>query len=383
MKREIMPESYLPLDLPAGTSSAFIRLDDLCFHYLHAGSPDNPWIVLLHGFPELAYSWRRNILPLADAGYYVVAPDLRGFGRTTGWDDSYDTPLYPFSTFGMTGDIIRLVTALGCESVRLIAGHDAGAQIAAACALLRPDIFHSVITMSTPFTGAPRREAGKVAPIKPLAQDETIRALADLPVPRKHYTLYYSSGTANEDLLNAPDGLENWFRGYFFAKSAQWEGNHPAPLSGWIPTEFEKIPTYYIMKKDRNMAETVREYMDSANEKSFPCGWLEQDDLHVYAEEYKRSGFQGGLNGYRCSTNGLNAREMALLAGRKIEVPFLYISGEKDWGTWQFPGAFETMKKDASAEFRGTVIIQQAGHWVQQEQPETVNRVILDFLADL
>lgn len=366
-----------------GITSAYCQLDDLRVHYLQAGDPDRPCIVLLHGFPELAYSWRKNIVPLAEAGYHVIAPDQRGFGRTTGWDDRYEADLYPFSTLGMAGDIIRLVTTLGKERVCLIAGHDSGAQIAAACALLRPDIFQSVIALSTPYAGAPRQIPGRVRPIRPLAEDETIRGLANLPVPRKHYTVYYSSETANRDLMNALQGLEDWFRGYFYAKSAQWEGNRPESLAGWTPEELARIPTYYIMNKDEDMAQTAQAYLSSLQGKPFPCGWLTDEDIRVYAEEYGRTGFQGGLNGYRCGTGGLNARQLALFSGRKIEVPFLYLTGEQDWGTWQFPGTVETMEKEASTQYRGIRIIRHAGHWVQQEQPEEVNREILRFLSGI
>ena len=361
--------------------SSYCRIDELNVHYLHAGHPENPCIVLLHGFPELAYSWRKNMIPLSEAGYYVIAPDLRGFGRTTGWDSRYQADLYPFSAFGMAGDMIRLVTALGKESVSLIAGHDSGAQIAAVCALLRPDIFLSAMAMSTPFTGTPKRVPGKCAVVKPLEQDETILALSKLERPRKHYTIYYSSETANADLMNAPQGLADWFRGYFYAKSADWEGNRPERLSAFCASELEKIPTYYIMNRDETMAETAQFYLEAFQGRAFPCNWLDENDIKVYAEEYGRTGFQGGLNGYRCTTSGMNARELTLLAGRQLEVPFAYLAGEKDWGIWQFPGAVETMEKEASREYGGTRIIPDAGHWVQQEQPEAVNRAILDFLS--
>ena len=117
--------------------------------------PGRPAVLLLHGFPELAYSWRKVMLPLAAAGYHVIAPDQRGYGRTTGWDDSYDADPDPFRILNMVRDAIGLVYALGHRSVAMVVGHDAGAPVASWAALIRPDIFRSVTIMSSPFEGPP------------------------------------------------------------------------------------------------------------------------------------------------------------------------------------------------------------------------------------
>ena len=118
-------------------------------------TPGRPAVLLLHGFPELAYSWRKVMLPLASAGYHVIAPDQRGYGRTTGWDDSYDADPDPFRMLNMVRDAIGLVYALGHRSVAMVVGHDAGAPVASWAALVRPDIFRSVTIMSSPFEGPP------------------------------------------------------------------------------------------------------------------------------------------------------------------------------------------------------------------------------------
>jgi pimeloyl-ACP methyl ester carboxylesterase len=104
-----------------------------------------PCVLMLHGFPEIAYSWRKIMLPLAEAGYYVVAPDQRGYGRTTGWDDDYDGDVDSFRRFNLVRDALGLVSALGYRSVAAVVGHDHGAPNAAYCALLRPDVFRSVV----------------------------------------------------------------------------------------------------------------------------------------------------------------------------------------------------------------------------------------------
>ena len=144
--------------LPPGVRSRFVdNINGLTMHVLEAGFAEKgrPCILLLHGFPELAYSWRKAMVPLASAGYHVVAPDQRGYGRTTGWDGDYDKDLGPFRILNVVRDAVGLVAALGYRSVACVVGHDFGSPVAAYCALLRPDIFRSVVMMSAPFGGPP------------------------------------------------------------------------------------------------------------------------------------------------------------------------------------------------------------------------------------
>src|SRR6266446_1309285 len=144
--------------LPAGIRSrAVANVNGMTVHVLEAGfeESDRPAVLLLHGFPELAYSWRKVMLPLAAAGYHVVAPDQRGYGRTAGWDDSYEADLDPFRILNLVRDAIGLVAALGYRSVATVVGHDFGSPVAAWCALIRPDVFRSVVLMSAPFAGPP------------------------------------------------------------------------------------------------------------------------------------------------------------------------------------------------------------------------------------
>src|ERR1700674_1518274 len=142
---------------PGVRSRTIANVNGMTVHILEAGyeTPGRPAVLLLHGFPELAYSWRKVMVPLAAAGYHVIAPDQRGYGRTTGWDDSYDADPDAFRILNMVRDAVGLVYALGYRSVAAIVGHDAGAPVASWCALIRPDIFRSVTIMSSPFEGAP------------------------------------------------------------------------------------------------------------------------------------------------------------------------------------------------------------------------------------
>ena len=144
--------------IPTGIRSRTVaNVNGLTVHMLEAGyeTSGRPAILLLHGFPELAYSWRKVMLPLASAGYHVIAPDQRGYGRTTGWDNSYDADPDPFRLLNMVRDATGLVYALGYRSVAMVVGHDAGAPVASWAALVRPDIFRSVTIMSSPFEGPP------------------------------------------------------------------------------------------------------------------------------------------------------------------------------------------------------------------------------------
>ena len=137
-----------PLDgsvLPAGIRARFVeRVNGLRVHILEAGEPDRPCLLLLHGFPELAYSWRKILGPLATAGYHVVAPDLRGCGRTTGWSANYDDDLRPFRHLNAVRDALGLIAALGYREMAAVVGHDFGAGVAAWCVLVRPDVFRPV-----------------------------------------------------------------------------------------------------------------------------------------------------------------------------------------------------------------------------------------------
>ena len=244
-------------------------------HILEAGFEDasRPCVLLLHGFPELAFSWRKVMIPLAEAGYHVVAPDQRGFGRTTGWDAGYDSELVPFRVRNLVLDALALTFALGHREIAGVVGHDSGARVAAYCALIRSDVFRSVALMSAPFAGPPALTIGSAGDQQPetanRTQPDIHEELAALPRPRKHYQRYYTTREANDDMLNCRQGVAAFLRAYFHYKSADWPGNKPFPLRSWTAAELAKMPTYYIMDRDVDMAETVAPYMPS-NNRSMP-----------------------------------------------------------------------------------------------------------------
>lgn len=364
--------------LPAGIRARVVDgVNGLSMHILEAGfeGGGRPCVVLLHGFPELAYSWRKVMVPLAQAGFHVVAPDQRGYGRTTGWDGAYDGDLGSYRIFNLVKDILALVAALGARSVTAVVGHDFGASVAAACALVRPDVFRSVALMSAPFTGPPTPRAAE-APRGP----DIHAALAALSPPRKHYQWYYSTRPANGDMRHCAQGVHAFLRAYYHHKSADWPGNQPFPLASWSAGELAKLPTYYIMERDKDMAETVAAEMPSAAAIA-ACEWLTEAELRVYSTEYERTGFQGGLQWYRSRTSGASAADLALFSGRTIDVPSCFIAGASDWGVYQTPGAFERMQGTACTDMRLCDLVEGAGHWVQQEQPAAVSRKLVQFLA--
>ncbi|MDE2378262.1 alpha/beta hydrolase [Bradyrhizobium sp.] len=371
------------IPLPAGIRSRYVDdINDLRMHVLEAGfeTRGRPCLLLLHGFPELAFSWRKVMPQLASAGYHVIAPDQRGYGRTTGWDANYDGDLASFRFFNLVRDALGLVSAFGYKHVDAVIGHDFGSPVAAWCALLRPDVFRAVAMMSAPFGGPPPLPFDTVdAPAKPRADDPVHHELAALPRPRKHYQWYYSTREANADMHHPPQGLHDFLRAYYHHKSADWKDNQPYPLKSWSAGELAKLPTYYVMDLHETMPQTVAKEMPSTDEIA-ANRWLPDRELAFYGAEYARTGFQGGLQWYRCGTSGAFNSEMQLLAGRTIDVPSCFISGKQDWGTHQRAGVFEAMQASVCTDMLGCHLADGAGHWVQQEQPAEVSRLLLDFL---
>jgi len=380
-----MVELLPPLDadvLPPGLRARFVPdINGLRIHMLEAGfdTPDRPCILLLHGFPELAYSWRKIMPLLAAAGFHVIAPDLRGYGRTIGWDSGDDNGLQSFRLLNAVRDALGLLSALGYRSAAAVVGHDFGSPVAAWCALVRPDVFRSVALMSAPFAGPPALPFDTVRSGPAAPAPDIHAALAKLDRPRKHYQWYYSTRQANADMWHCRQGVHAFLRAYYHHKSADWPQNRPFRLQGWIAEELAKMPTYYIMDLHEDMPATVAHEMPSA-EAIAACRWLPDDELRVYSSEYERTGFQGGLQWYRRGTGGLDTAELQVFSGRGIDVPATFIAGSSDWGVYQNPGAVERMQQSVCTRFLGCHLIDGAGHWVQQEQPAKVADLLLRFL---
>ncbi|KAI0010446.1 alpha/beta-hydrolase [Xylariaceae sp. FL0662B] len=303
-----------PLPLPPGISSEYVDCTASCglnWHVLTAGDPGNPLVLFCHGYPEVAYSWRKVLGAIAagdsgggSRGYYCVAMDQRGYGRTTttgvAQEDgrvsfgSADLSEYAFTN--LVRDLVCLVYGLGYTTARAIVGHDFGAVSAALAALVRPDVFRASVQLSHPLHRPPEPPLGRGPATTHV--DDIQAELARLHPPRKHYKWDNSSPRAAAQWGDPPQGLEAFLRGYFHVKSADWERNAPRPLRKWDAEALAVMPEYYIMRKDRTMPQTVADNMEG-EDWTRTERWLPAAELRVYCEEWRRTGFQGALNWYR------------------------------------------------------------------------------------
>ncbi|HEY2301771.1 MAG TPA: alpha/beta hydrolase [Acidimicrobiales bacterium] len=297
---------------------------------------DGPLVVLLHGFPESWYSWRHQMAPLAAAGYRVVAPAQRGYGRS-------DAPpaVDAYTQLHLVGDLIGLLDGLG-ESTAVIVGHDWGAPVAWNAAALRPDRFRAVVGMSVPFYGIQRSTAPPTAGMAELARDRFV------------YILYFQEPGEAEAELEAD--VRATLRRMMYS------------ISGDIPeSRFWNRPVGST-------------FLDTTIEPDNLPAWLSDDDLDVFTAEFERSGFRGGLNYYRNIDR--NAELMAPFAGRTVEQPAMFIGGERDIVLGATPETVERMRGVVPG-LRRIEWLAGCGHWLQQERPADVNRLLLEFLGDL
>ncbi len=374
---EPLPSSVLPDGVRARILPGINGLD---IHVLEAGfeHKGRPAVLLLHGFPELAYSWRKVLPALAAAGYHAIAPDHRGYGRTTGWDADYDGDLAGFRFMNLLRDSIGVLFALGHRTAEAVVGHDFGASIAS----LRCPGAARHLQAHGPDERAVRRAAAGALRHRGQAAGPSARhpcraggaraAAQALPV-------VLLDAARQREHVEGTQGVHDFLRAYYHHKSADWKANKPFELKGWTAEELAKMPTYYIMDLADGMAETVAKEMPSAAEIA-ANKWLTDSELRVYSDEYARTGFQGGLNWYRVRTTGKASGELEVFTGRTIDVPSTFISGNSDWGIYQMPGAIERMQKTACTNMKEIHLIDGAGHWVQQEQADEVNRLLLKFL---
>ena len=317
-----------------------IQVGDLSMHVAEAG--DGPLVLLCHGFPECWYSWRHQLTALAAAGYHAVAPDMRGYGRTDAPE-----PVDAYTVLHLVGDMTGLLGALG-EQQAVIVGHDWGSIVAWSAALLRPDRFRAVVGMSVPFL--PRLPMKPTTMMKAMAGDRFL------------YILYFQEPGKAEAELD-PRARET-MRGILYTASGSIEPSHVLKMVS--------------LPKSAGFLDAM------VQPESLPS-WLSQDDLEVYAREFERTGFRGGLNWYRNFDR--NWELLAPFADLKIKVPALFVGGLRDAVVTGPEFAGETPAVQMLGSFcddlRGKVLIEGAGHWNQQEAPGQTNAALLDFLAGL
>ena len=317
---------------------------------------------------------------LAEAGFHVVAPDQRGYGRTTGWSANYDDDLRPFRLLNAVRDALGLVAALGLP---LVGGGRRARFRRLDRGLVRAGATRRVpllALMSAPFAGPPELPFDTERHPPEVPASPTIHeALAALPRPRKHYQWYYSTRPANAQMWHCQQGVHDFLRAYFHHKSADWKDNRPHRLAAWSAEELAKMPTYYIMDLADDMPAAVAKEMPSPHEIA-ACRWLPDSELAVYAGEYRRNGFQGGLNWYRSRTAARSRPNCSCSPGAPSTCRRSSSRARATGASISGPGAVERMQETACTRMVGCHLLDGAGHWVQQEQAARVSELLLDFL---
>lgn len=314
-----------------------IQTDRLNHHILEAGS--GPLVLLIHGFPELGISWRAQVEALAGAGYHAVAPDMRGYGGTDKPADTADHGI-----LDLVGDMVDLVRALG-ETSCVVVGHDWGAPVAWHCALLRPDLFRAVFGLSVPFQ--PRRPKGP--PTAAMAAISKRLGLGDLYIsrfqaPDAHLAFDADPATALRKMFHAYDGATSDDR----------------QSTGFIPEG--------------------RSFLSTAPEDATLPPWMNEAHFAEYVAAFSAGGFNGPLDWYRNLDR--NWAATAFVQDARIRVPAAFMVGERD-PVRHYAGAHEAGLKDWAPDLRMQVVVPGAGHWIQQERPDEVNRRLLGFLRGL
>ncbi len=316
----------------AETSHRIVRANGIDIHIAEQGS--GPLVLLLHGFPELWYSWRHQLPALAAAGFRAVAPDVRGYGRT-----EVPQRVESYSMREMTADAVGILDALGVDQA-VVVGHDWGAPIAWHCALMYPERFRAVIALSVPFQ--PRSDA--MPPTQAFK-----RIFGD----NFFYILYFQAPGVAEAEFEADVRRSLLLSLVNLSASARSE----QALAG--------RPRTSTMFGDAKMPASLPE-------------WLTEADLDYYVSEFERTGFRGGLNRYRNMDRDWS--ELARLQGAKVMQPALFIAGQND------PVRGFTRVDAMSGHvpnLRKTVLLPDCGHWTQQERPSEVDAEIIDFLRSL
>jgi pimeloyl-ACP methyl ester carboxylesterase len=296
-----------------------------------------PLVVLCHGFPESWYSWRHQLRGLAEAGFRAVAPDMRGYGQT-----ERPEQIEKYTLLHLVGDMVGLLDALG-ERQAVIVGHDWGAPVAWHAGLLRPDRFRAVVGLSVPFR--PRM------PVRPTtAMPETN--------DEWFYQLYFQKpGVAEVELER---DVRSSIRSFLYT------------LSGDMAT----TPGGY------DMVPRGKGVLSRMTNPSILPRWLTERDIDLYAGEFERTGFRGGLNWYR--NIDANWELLAPYAGAQVTVPGLYVAGDRDLVV-SFKGMDQLLANLGKfvPNLRKTMMLSGCGHWTQQERPEEVNSAIISFLREL
>ena len=322
--------------------SAVLKANGIEIGYVEKG--EGPLVLFCHGFPESWYSWRHQISALASAGYKAVALDMRGYGRT-------ESPpsIEAYNISDLVGDVVQAVSVLG-ESDAVIVGHDWGAPVAWYSALIRPDVFRAVVSLSVPYLAPTVLPSG-------MDLNEVMRISAG---DQDYYRLYFQEPGVAELELEAD--IHKFMLGFLYTLSGNivTEGIHSKGWAGYFPK-----------------GETVLEQL--VFPETLPS-WLSQDDLKFYVDQFDKTGFRGGLNWYRNIKHMMSS--LAPHVGKSLDQPALYLYGEHDLIAGNTVEAIEALPSNLK-NLKGLHRFSGAGHWLQQERAEDVSEKIIEFLDQL
>jgi pimeloyl-ACP methyl ester carboxylesterase len=317
-------------DMMASVRHRRIQVNGITLHLAEAGA--GPVVLLLHGVPELWYSWRHQIRAVADAGYHAIAADLRGCGQS-----EIPAAVESYSMSHLVADVVGVLDALGVESA-VLAGHDWGAQLAWRCAETHPDRVSAVIALSVPYT-----------PRGPESPSVAIERFAPRAFSMVKY--FQRPGVAEAEIQT---DVRRFFRLFLYG------------LSGDAPPELLRM-LFTGKPPDASL-------LDGIPEPTGPLDWLTNADLDYYSREFQRTGFTGALNRYRNLDR--DWQERAPYSG-VLEQPALFVGGERDSAV--VFGNLEPMRT-AVPNLKKIVLLSDCGHWVQQERPHEVNTELIEFL---
>ncbi len=320
----------------AGVNHRFIETNAIRMHIAEQG--EGPLVVLCHGFPECWYSWRHQLRALAEAGYHAVAPDQRGYGQT-----DRPEPIEAYNILQLTGDIVGLVQALHQERA-IVVGHDWGAPVAWHCALLRPELFHAVVLLSVPYLQRSWKDMRPAAAMKQMAGDQ------------EFYQLYFQEPGKAEAELEAD--VRMTIRMFLYSASGD-----PPPEKRW---------RFLFGKSEK--------FLDTGSLPAALPVWLTEQDIDFFSKEFEQTGFRGGLNWYR---NIDRMWELTpFLNGAQLHQPALFVAGEFDPVITMYREGFHAMEQTVP-HLRKKILLPGAGHWIQQERPAEVTKLLIEFLAGL
>ncbi len=306
-------------------------------HYVEQGPSDGPLVLMVHGFPELSYSWRNQLPALAAAGYHAVALDVRGYGRS-----GKPRRVEDYRVVLHVADNAALAEHFGAEHV-VIVGHDWGAPISWSSVLLRPDLFDAIALLSVPYA--------------PPSVSQPTKVFAEMVGPDNEFYMNYFQEPGRAE-AEAEEDVRRWLEGFYYGASA--DGVHAGAGMAIIPRGERLVDRLPAL--DTELA------------------WLSASKLDVYVSEFERTGLAGGLNRYRNLDR--DWADLASLRGQPLLVPALFIGGDRDGPTiW---GASAIARFGVTLPLlKGSHVLENCGHWVQQERADDVNRLLLEFLAEV